>query len=269
MKRLVAGALIGATLLAAGWAGAQWGGRRRRGVPAGPVSREGVPTWELNKEVPEDVFTFARLRYSSWRGSWRIDWPMADLNLSFRLQQLTSLKVHPEGKIIDVTDEALREYPFVYMVEPGGLELTDPEVGALRRYLLGGGFMMVDDFWGEEEWANFYKEMKRVFPEREPQDLDITHPIFHAVFPLKAKPQMPAIGVWQYQHVTYERDDAKEVHYRAYFDDQRRMMVIVCHNTDLGDGWEREGEDPNYFETFSEKMAYPMAINIIFYAMTH
>jgi hypothetical protein len=261
-RNVVAGALVATVLLAAGFAAAQ---RKRR------ASAEQAPGWEVNKDLPDDVFTFARLRYSSWKSSnnWRIDWPDADFNLSFRLQQLTSLKVHPEGKTIDITDENLRDYPFVYMVEPGSLELSEAEIAVLQRYLLGGGFLMVDDFWGEAEWGNFYHEIRRVFPEREPVELDISHPIFHTVFDLKEKPQMPSINVWYQTGLTYEREDAKQPHYRAIFDDKGRMMVLACHNTDLGDGWEREGEDPRYFRQFSEKQAYPMAINIIFYAMTH
>jgi hypothetical protein len=261
MRRLVAGVVI-VGLLGTGAALAQR--RRSRGSSS-------APGWEVSKELPEDVFTFARLRYSSWRsaGNWRIDWPDADYNLSYRLQQLTSLKVQPEGKTIDITDENLRDYPFVYIVEPGSLDLSDAEAASLRKYLLGGGFLMVDDFWGEAEWGNFYHEIRQVFPEREPVELDISHPIFHTVFDLKEKPQMPSIGVWSSTGLTYEREDAKQVHYRAIFDDKGRMMVLACHNTDLGDGWEREGEDPRYFRQFSEKMAYPMAINIIFYVMTH
>jgi hypothetical protein len=266
MKRLVAGVVI-VGLLGTGAALAQ---RRRRGGGGNSASTT-APGWEVSKELPEDVFTFVRLRYNSWRssGNWRIDWPDADFNLSYRLQQLTSLKVHPEGKTMDITDENLRDYPFVYMVEPGSLDLSDAEAASLRKYLLGGGFLMVDDFWGEAEWGNFYHEIRQVFPEREPVELDISHPIFHTVFDLKEKPQMPSIGVWSSTGLTYEREDAKQVHYRAIFDDKGRMMVLACHNTDLGDGWEREGEDPRYFRQFSEKMAYPMAINIIFYVMTH
>jgi hypothetical protein len=264
-RRLVAGALVAVVLLGAGWAAAQ---RRRRG---GSADIQQAPGWEVSKELPDDVFTFARLRYSSWRSpnNWRTDWPDADFNLSFRLQQLTSLKVQPEGKTIDITEENLRQYPFVYIVEPGSLELSDAEAATLRRYLLGGGFLMLDDFWGENEWGNFYHEIRRVFPEREPVELDISHPIFHTVFDLKEKPQMPSINEWYSSGRTYEREDGKEPHYRAIFDDKGRMMVLACHNTDLGDGWEREGEDPRYFRQFSEKQAYPMAINIIFYAMTH
>ena len=265
LRRITAVGLCAAVLLAAGWAAAQWGGRHRRPPP---LPRE--PVGEVSKDQPEDVFTFVRLRYGSWRRrGWETDWPDADLNLSFRLAQLTSLKVDPQGKIIDITDEQLRNYPFVYMVEPGGLELTDAEVDALRRYLLGGGFLMVDDFWGEQEWSVFYQQIKRVFPEREFTELEIDHPIFHTVFPLDKKPQMPGIENWRRTGLTYEREDAHDPHYRAFFDDKGRMMVFICHNTDLGDGWEREGEDPRYFQMFSEKQAYPMAINVIFYAMTH
>jgi hypothetical protein len=185
---------------------------------------------------------------------------------------MTSLKVHPVGKTLEITDPALTDHPFIYIVEPGGLVFQDDEVPILRRYLLNGGFLMVDDFWGEAEWENFYGEIKRVFPEREPQELPISHPIFHCIFDLKAKPQIPSIEHAlrnQNTGITWEREDAKEPHYRAIFDDKGRIMVMICHNTDLGDGWERERESEWYFHEFSEKKAYPMGINIIFWAMTH
>lgn len=236
--------------------------------------RNGVPNWEIDREFADDVFTFVRIRYGSFSGwrRWSTDYPDSDLNFSYRLQQLTSLKVDPQGKILELTDEELFNYPFIYIIEPGGLQFTEEEVVALRRYLLNGGFLMVDDFWGESEWDNFYHEIKRVFPDREPMELPLEHPIFHCVYDLKEKPQIPSIGVAQWGRasgVTWERPDAKEVHYRAIFDDEGRMMAFICHNTDLGDGWEREGEDPWYFREFSEKKAYPMGINIVFYAMTH
>ncbi len=97
--------------------------------------------------------------------------------------------------ILQLTDPELFDYPFIYIVEPGGLMFTQDEVQALRRYLLNGGFLMVDDFWGEDEWYNFYYEIKRVFPDREPVELPLSHPIFHAVFDLKEKPQIPSINV--------------------------------------------------------------------------
>jgi hypothetical protein len=200
-----------------------------------------------------------------------IDAPDSDLNFSFRLQQMTSLKVNPDGLFLEITDKELFDYPFIYIVEPGRLTFTDEEIPILRRYLLNGGFLMFDDFWGEREWANFHEEIKRVFPDREPKDLPLEHPIFHCVYDLKSKPQVPGIDHVvgrEGSEVTWERPDAKEPHYRGIFDDKGRMMVIICHNTDLGDGWEREGENEYYFRRFSEKEAYPLGINIIFYAMT-
>jgi len=154
------------------------------------------------------------------------------------------------------------------LIEPGHMALTEEEVAGLRRYLLNGGFLMVDDFWGEDEWFVFHQNLKRVFPDKEPVELPLEHEIFHCVYDLKKKPQVPSIhGYWGGR--TYERWDAQEPHYRALFDDKGRMMAIICHNTDLGDGWEREGEDSGYFHEFSEKWSYPLGINIVTYAMTH
>jgi hypothetical protein len=259
----------------------RYGGGRRA-----PDPRGGAPDWQINPQFKHDVFTFVRIQYDDagnrWSrrggwGGWDTDYPDADLNLSFRLQQLTSMQVDPKGKILRLTDPTLFDYPFIYIVEPGDLLFSEEEVQALRRYLLSGGFLMVDDFWGEREYANFYQQIKRVFPNREPQELSLEHSIFHCVFDLKEKPQIPNVGLgtasrWpghpDYGR-TWERSDAREPHYRAISDDQGRIMVLICHNTDLGDGWEREGENEIYFREFSEKWAYPLGINIIFYAMTH
>ncbi len=261
--------------------------------------RRGVPNWQPDKEFSQDVFTFVRIRYSSGYGGrgfggpygrggrgggrgygrgfgpgggWATDYPDSDLNFSYRLHQLTSMEVNPNGLVLELTDPNLVNYPFIYFLEPGRLVFSDPEVEALRRYLLNGGFLMVDDFWGEAEWENFYDQIKRVFPEREPVELSIDHPIFHTVFDLKEKPQIPNINAalaGRPYGITWEREDAKEVHYKALYDDKGRMMAIICHNTDLGDGWEREGEDEWYFHEFCEKKAYPLGINIVVYAMTH
>jgi len=247
------------------------------------------PEWEIDREFSGDVFTFVRIRYSSGYdgqrgggrsgrgfsgGNWATDYPDSELNLSFRLHQLTSLEVNPEPIILELTDPELFNYPFIYIVEPGMLVFREEEVKNLRRYLLNGGFLMIDDFWGENEWYNIYSELKRVFPEREPVELTLDHPIFHFVFDLKEKPQIPSInvalsGYYNGNVVTWERPDAHIPHYMAIYDDKGRMMVIICRNTDLGDGWEREGEDEWYFREFSEKKAYPLGINIVFYAMTH
>ena len=242
--------------------------------------RGGVPEWERDEELPNDQFTFARIQYDSWggsgwrgRGKWSVDWPESDLNMSFRLQQLTALKVDPEGTVLNLTEDRLFEYPFIYIIEPGELYFSSEEVGALRKYLLTGGFLMVDDFWGENEWANFEREMKRVFPTREIVELPIEHEIFQCVFPLKEKPQVPnpRTAMEGAPHgITWERWDAETPHYRGIYDDDGRLMVVICHNTDLGDGWEEESRAGEwYFKEFSEPKAYPMGLNIIFYSMTH
>src|SRR5688500_18113833 len=143
-------------------ADAQWRERRGRAI-----DRSGVPNWAVDPEVPRDVFTFVRIQYShvgyrgrrSGNGGWQTDWPDADLNFSFRLHEMTSLRVNPDvdetdDKSIRIEDPRLFDFPFIYIVEPGSLFLSEEEAAILRRYLLGGGFLMLDDFWGEREWAN-------------------------------------------------------------------------------------------------------------------
>jgi hypothetical protein len=250
--------------------------RRFRGPT---VDRGDVPEWTNEPGFEKDTFVFTRVEYDSgysgWGrggGGWRTDWPDADLNFSYRLQQLTAMKVDPKGKYLRLTDPDLFNQPFIYIAEPGRLEFDEDEEKALRRYLLNGGFLMVDDFWGEAEYRNFYDAMKQVFPDREPQELPLDHPIFHCVFDLKEKPQIPNYRTGEDSRetgITWERWDARTPHYKGIFDDKGRMMVIICHNTDLADGWEREGVYEYYFREFSEKKAYPLGINIVFYAMTH
>lgn len=243
------------------------------------------PGWSVPQQFKSDTFTFVRIKYYSfddygrWGEKWKIDWPDAEQNLTYRLSEMTSLKVNPQSEIMRLTDERLKDFPFIYMIEPGGLKFDEQEVVALREYLLNGGFLMVDDFWGDYEYQNFESQIRRVFKKRPIIDLTLDHEIFNTVFPLKETltelPQIPNVGQGyesQYTGVTWEpRKDpgAREVHYRAILNDEDRIMVMICHNTDLGDGWEREGDDEYFFREFSEKKAYPLGINIIFYAMTH
>lgn len=244
-----------------------------------PHSTE-TPIWTNHAAFDQDVFTFARLRYTrmesaSWgAGHWWSDFPDSDLNLSFRLQQVTSMKVDPNGRPLDITDKDLVNYPWVYMVEPGRLTLTKEEVAILRKYLLNGGFLMADDFWGEPQWDNFEREFKRIFPDRAFTELPMEHPLFHCVFDFKGPKnslQTPNVLTAK-RGISYETHDGEpctEMHVRAILDDKGRIMVLATHNCDNGDGWEREGEDDQFFHEFCEKRAYPLAINIIFYAMTH
>lgn len=250
-----------------------------------PANRVGIPDWKVDPHFKSDVFTLARLKFTtSYSGgrrggfggfSWKNDWPTGDLNLSWRLSQLTSMKVNPNPVQLEITDPRLFDYPFCIMIEAGHMELTDEEVTILRHYLLNGGFIMTSDQWGPEPQANWAAQMKRIFPERDLQELPLDHPIFHCVFDLKAKPQVPAYQLWRRfvaqgePNRTWYFDDDPQPHYRAIFDDNGRMMVLQCANNDLSDAWQREGEEEEYFHRFSEKQSYPMTINIIFYAMTH
>jgi hypothetical protein len=238
--------------------------------------------WEIPEEDQADAFTFVRVKYDSYRGGrgggWRTDIGDAELIFAHRLHQLTSLKVNSYTKVFRLDDPRILEYPFIYIVEPGGLVFRQSEREALRKYLLNGGFLMVDDFWGEAEYENWDREFRLVFPEEKyrPKDLTLEHEIFSMVFPLNKTldklPQIPNIRTGhnsQFDGVTWERYDAQTPHYRAVFDDNGRIMALICHNTDLGDGWEQEGASEYYFKEFSEKKAFPLGINIVFYALTH
>ncbi len=274
--------LVGALLLSAQ---AQFGGRRFRGGFEISDPEELKEQQEMQSALKpgfqEDTFTFARLkfnadlRYGLGRGRlWDDDTPLADLTLTYRLYQLTSLKVRPGLHFIDITTNDLDSYPFVYLAASGRLDMSDDEVVTLRRYLLNGGFLMADDFWGDEQWHHFYDQMKRVFPDREPVELPLQHPIFHNVFDLKQLPQVPSVGAFLSYRISYDPgpsyvERGHDPHFYSISDDKQRMMVLICHNNHFGDGWEHETDDHSYFDTFSEPMAYPMFMNIVFYVMTH
>jgi hypothetical protein len=286
MKRVVALVVVFLVVSAAVMAQRRFGRwmndgvRTAREIPSGST---GTPLWENPRAHAKDVFTFARIRYASGGygygygrgGGWMVDAPDSDLNLSYRLQQMTSMKVDPDGRFVNLTDPELASFPWIYIVEPGRMVFSEEEVVALRKYLLNGGFLMFDDFWGDSAWMNVERQMKRVFPDRSFAELSLDHPVYHCVFEIKAKGQVPNVRTGeesQFTGVTWEEyhdGDSRTVHHRAIHDDKGRMMVFAAHNTDNGDGWEREGEAEYYFKNFSEKIAYPLGINIIFYAMTH
>ncbi len=254
-----------------GFGGGGFGGPRM-------ADRSDFPMWSNPEGFQTDTFTFARIRYTSrnaggWGNRWSNDYPDSDWNFSYRLSEMTTMRVDPYGRLLDLTEPELFDYPFIFMNGVGTAEFSEEEAVALRKYLLRGGFLMVDDFWGEAEWDNMVAQMNKVFPGQQPVDLPFSHPIFHLVYDLKAKPQVPDIRTWrsgstfEFRHAGPHGD--KLPHFQAYYDENHRMVALLCHNNDLGDGWEREGENHEYFETFSVPWSYPMGINIITYAMTH
>ena len=257
----------------------------------------GTPEWTNPPGFEKDVFTFARILFKSeakrgpdergWgRGShlnWWVDFPDADLNFSDRLQQLTSMRTDPNGRVLRLSDPDLTTFPLIMMEHPGYISLNPVELVALRNYLTNGGALFVSDFWSTREWNGFAAEMKRVFPDRAWTDVPMEHPIFHCVFDLKGPLQhlqVPTMQFWNTSHnwanpggPPLQRVDrgpgSEKMTVRALLDDKGRIMILVIHNSDVPDGWEREGEDDRYFRTFSEKISYPLGVNIVFYLMTH
>ncbi|MBN8422211.1 MAG: DUF4159 domain-containing protein [Verrucomicrobia bacterium] len=236
-----------------------------------------TPLWQVSAELPKDVFTFARLRYPYRRGGrWTADYPEADLNFSFRLHQLTSVQVNPYPVILEIEEKQLRHHPFLYISEPGHMDITTAQAGVLRDYMLKGGFIMIDDFWGNDEWKGFQAAFKKIWPDRGYEELKPEHPIFHCVYDLPSPPQVHSNVYWQEMNqrgTTTMRNEylpeSATPHFRAVFDDRHRMVMLICLNNDLGDGWEQEQSDPWYFTHVSEKHAYPLGINIVFYVLTH
>ena len=252
--------------------------------PTRILDRGGVPTWTNDPDFESDAFTFARVKYQYQPGSrgrwaqrrgegWETDYPDSELNFSYRLQQLTSLVVSPDPSVVELTDKRLFDHPLIYIVEPTELLFDEDEADALRKYLLNGGFLLIADLWGDQQWDGIWRELEKVFPDRNWIELTLEHEIFHCVYDIKEVPQVPSIHAAQRgraQGITWQGgEDARIPSFRAIHDDHGRIVVLVCHNNDIGDGWEREGEDEWYFREFSEKKSYPMGINIIVYALTH
>jgi hypothetical protein len=229
----------------------------------------GTPGWENAPGFRADVFTFARLRYDAAprplgarRGGWTADLPDADLNLSYRLLQLTSLRVDPDCRLVRATDPDFFHYPFLFASAPGAMGLTEEEIVALRNYLLNGGFLLMTDFWGDADLAHVERLFQKILPGHRFEELSIEHPLYRSVVHIREKAQVPNI------HVGLKIPNT-QIHHRVIFDRQGRLMVMGLHNSDDSDGWEREGENHEYFELYSEKIAYPLAITIIFNIMSH
>jgi len=232
-------------------------------------------------------FTFVRVQYDSVGGygeswytyedrdweRWETDYPDADENFLFRLSELTTIKPNPRAIVRRLTDPDIFDYPFLYMCDVGWMSLTEEEKLRLREYLQRGGFLWVDDFWGYAEWDNFDAIMRDVLPETPWQDLPTSHPVFNMVFPLAECPMIPArvfaVQGWTTEPAWIHKSGGlEEAHCRGYVDKNNRLMVLATHNTDIGDGFEREAEGEWYFEKYSTK-AYAMGINIVVYALTH
>lgn len=253
----------------------------------------GLPEWTNSPGFDRDVFTFTRVIFQNDAGAgrrrgfgarlgWWVDYPDADLNLSWRLQQLTSIRTDPDGRVLKLTDPELFDYPLLYMEHAGYIRLDEEEAGGLRRYLESGGALFVNDFWSTAEWEGFAEEMERVLPGRHWEEIDTDHPVFHSVFELRGpmfRLRVPTMQFWDENfdpnnpesapHRVFRGEGSDVMTVRVLRDQAGRIVVLAIHNSDVSDGWEREAENDLYFNQFSEKIAYPLGVNIIFYFMTH
>jgi hypothetical protein len=226
-------------------------------------------------------FTFCRLAYRQAPdgdgGGWGVDYPRADQNLPIRLSELTKSTVsfEPDREVnhvvVQATDPELFQCPFVMMSEFGATYFDQLEADALRAYLLKGGFLWVDDSWGTYAWAHWEREVRKIFPNASDYpifDVPMTHSMFHTLFDSKRFPQIPSIG-WTNSGTTSERGaDSATPYPRAIADSKGRIMLFMSMNTDFGDAYEREADDPTYFYTFSVE-GYAIGINVILYSMSH
>jgi len=219
--------------------------------------------------LPSNQIIFARLIYHGripgYFKNWYTDYPKGDHLLIQGLKRLTNLDIADEGRVVAINDPDLFRYPLVYSSEVGQMVLSNDDAAIMREYLLRGGFWFMDDFWGTTEWASMEAQMKKVFPEFVIKDIPTSHPLFHSFFDVDRVMQVPSLA-YVYYGVTYEQDGF-EGECKGIFDEKGRLMVVINHNTDLGDAYEW-ADDPRYPMAFTG-YAYRHALNLILYAMSH
>jgi hypothetical protein len=265
--------LLAALVGAAAYAQAPWGFREGRFAP-----RFAPPA------MPDGHFTFCRVMYERVRNEamgmgWVTDYPYAEINLMTRLSELTRTTVsrdergQPNHWVVRLTDPALFNCPFIMASDAGTIGLSPEEREQLRRYLVKGGFLWVDDFWGSAAWEHWSSEIARVLPPAEYpiSDVPCDDPVLRTQLTVEHVPQITNIQFWRSVggSTTSERgSDSQDAHFRVIRDSHGRIMVVMTHNTDIADSWEREGEDPAFFRQFSPA-GYAFGINVLLHAMTH
>ncbi len=253
-------------------------------VAAAQFGRRGFGGFRASFATAKDFdghFHFCRWVYQSALdgdgGNWNADWPRADINLSIRLSELTKADVskdptgEPNHLLIRFTDPEVFDCPFVMATEVGRTFIPDQEAKAIRLYVEKGGFLWVDDFWGSYAWDHWVGQIRKALPASEFPifDLPRDHPLLHTQFEVKDIPQIPNIGFYLGTHTTSERGpDSAQPHARGIADSHGRLVVLMTHNTDFGDSYEREGDSPEYFIAFGPR-GYAFGINAILYALTH
>src|SRR5438552_5744000 len=236
-----------------------------------------TPDWQEKTE-----FAFARMMFpggplDGYRGRfdgdfrlglslWTQDYPRADRHFSQALRRLTRVHARSAEQPVNLDfPEDVYHWPWLCAGEMGDWKLTDAQAKTLREYLLRGGFLMLDDFWGTPEWARFEESMERVFPDRPIVEIEDANQIFHTVYDLDERYQVP--GQWALRRGSTYRNDGAIPHWRGIFDDKGRIMVAMNFNSDVGDSWEW-ADDPQYPEKYSA-LGIRLGVNYVIYAMTH
>jgi hypothetical protein len=242
------------------------------------------PVFPPASGIPTSGLVMCRLMYNSVRAEtmgigWRTDYPGAETNYMIRASELTKTHINfdgaqdPTNYVVRMTDEAMFQCPFMLASDVGTIGINQQEAEQLRRYLLKGGFLWVDDFWGNEAWAQWSREIAKALPPNEYPIEDIApgDPLFKALFEIDKVPQITNIQFWRGVggETTSERGlDSAEAHIRAIRDTHGRIVVLMTHNTDVADSWEREGEDPAFFYQFSPN-GYALAMNVLVHVLSH
>ena len=270
-------AIAGALLICAASAQAQFSGRSFR---EGSLPPRFAPADFPDRDFFACRLMYTRVRYEDMGIGWATDYPYSERNLMTRLSELTKTPISHEGEgrdpnswVVKATDDQLFRCPYLVSSDVGTIGLSQAEASRLHDYLLKGGFWWVDDFWGTEAWEQWSNEIAKVLPPSEfpIMDVRLDDPLLRSLYTVKEVPQITNIQFWRRWGgtTTSERgEDSAEAHLRAIRDRRGRIMVLMTHNTDVADSWEREGEDPGFFYQFSPN-GYALGIDVLLHAMTH
>jgi hypothetical protein len=210
---------------------------------------------------------YGRRGYGYGGGTWTTDYPEADNNFIVGLREWagTNLKIAPRPEALEILDDRIFDYPILYAVEPGFMDLSTEQAARLREYVMRGGFIFFDDFWGEYEWQNVQEQFHKIVPEYEIKDLPLSHPIFHSYLDVEEVVQVP--NVYNAQRGVTSEKGGIVPHYMGIENKNGRLIAFIARNCDLGDAWEWIN-DPVYPVKYGLP-AYKVGINVVIYAMSH
>ena len=215
-----------------------------------------------------DAINFGSGYFPQQGWGWAIDYPGADCKFMWGVQRLTNIRVYDKSPhLVTALDPKLFQYPYLYIVSPHRMYLTSEEAQMLREYLLRGGFLHIDDFWGLEQRGAVEEEMSKIFPDRQMGKLSLDHKVFHTFFDVDTVMQIPNVNNACSGRRTWEQRSEIDPMIFGISDDAGRLMVLITYNYDLGDAW--EWMDLECYPQEYTGQAYRMGLNFMIYAATH